>query len=294
MILLWTVKLWGSPVVDPVRPHLNALDSRGRLDWADYRDDFLISQSAEITEISPAELIKRLKLQRLKTKVGVDTVPIPKQVITGDQLEGLQNCSIEKCAFKLHLDSEIKPLIQSKNRVKTFSGFVEDRLRAYLRDKKLKGYENRLDNVPYVKKAFQLSKFLKSRYPKSYEYLMGDLWTNKQKTNGPKEKYFRAEGIYITGDKMQPIFRLSENLEFDENGYLNVEAHIYTNHFFDSSIRVYEIFPWPADTKKAVYVVTDLMEVDELKKSELIRTLFKTKMEEAIAEFRKSEMKELR
>jgi hypothetical protein len=123
---------------------------------------------------------------------------------------------------------------------------------------------------------------------------MGDLWANKAKPEGPKSKYVRSEIIHITGDKSQPIYRLSEDMEFEEKGYLNIEIHVYTNHFFDSSIRIAEVFAWPPDPNKAVYVVTDLMEVDELKKSDLIRALFKTRMEETISEFRKSEMKELR
>ncbi|MFM8270422.1 MAG: hypothetical protein ACKN9V_09570 [Pseudomonadota bacterium] len=310
MILLWSWKLWAGVSLDSSRPYLDALDSKGRMDWADYQEDFLISQSAEITEVPQAEIIRRIKDQRAKTKLGVETrfgqaphyrtdfafesIPLPKSVISHSQLEGLQKCNLEKCAFKLHSDSEIRLLVQSKNKVSLFSQFVGERLKAYLGEKKLKGYENRLDNVPYVKKAFRLATFLKSRYPKSYGYLMGDFWANQKKPEGPKSNYIRAEGIYVTGDKAQPIYRLSENLEFEENGYLNVEVHIYTNHFFDSSIRIYEVFPWPKDPKKAVYVVTDLMEVDELKKSDLIRTLFKSPMEEAIAEFRKSEMKELR
>jgi len=292
------LKLWAGVSLDPSRPYLNSLDSRGRLDWADYQEDFLISQSAEVTEIPAAEIIKRIQNQRFKRKIkppfSFDSFPIPKEVITGDQLEGLQNCTIEKCAFKLQLDSEIKPLLQSKNRVKLFSQFVGQRLNEYLNEKKLRGYENRIDNVPYVKKAFRLTKFLKSRYPKSYEYLMGDLWANKTTPEGPKNKYVRSESIHITGDKSQPIYRLSENMEFEEKGYLNIEIHVYTNHFFDSSIRIAEVFAWPPDPNKAVYVVTDLMEVDELKKSDLIRTLFKPRMEETISEFRKSEMKELR
>jgi hypothetical protein len=295
---MFGLKLWAGVSLDPSRPHLNSLDSRGRLDWADYQEDFLISQSAEVTEVPVAEIIKRIQNQRFKTKLNPpfpgDSFPVPNEVITGDQLEGLQTCTLEKCAFKLQLDSEIKPLLRTKNRTKLFAQFVGQRLNEYLNEKKLKGYENRIDNVPYVKKAFQLTKFLKSRYPKSYEYLMGDLWANKAKPEGPKNKYVRAEIIHITGDKTQPIYRLSEDMEFDERGYLNIEIHVYTNHFFDSSIRIAEVFAWPPDPKKAVYVVTDLMEVDELKKSDLIRTLFKTTMEEAISAFRKSEMKELR
>lgn len=298
LILIFGLKLWASVVLDPSRPHLDSLESRGRVHWADYQDDFLISQSAELTEVPPAEVIKRIQQQRFRTKLEppfpFDSFSLPKEVISGDQLEGLQICNLEKCAFKLQLDSEIVPLVRSKNRVKLFSQFVGQRLKDYLNEKKLKGYEKRIDNIPYVKKAFHLAKFLKSRYPKSYEYLTGDLWANKVTPEGPKNKYVRAEIIHITGDKSQPIYRLSEDMEFEERGYLNIEIHVYTNHFFDSSIRIAEVFSWPLDPKKAVYMVTDIMEVDELKKSDLIRTLFKTRMEETISEFRKSEMKELR
>jgi len=300
LILALGLKLFAGVSLDKTRPHLDALDSRGRMDWADYQDDFLISQSAELSDLPQAEIIRRLRNQHSKTRLEIppnfsfESFPVPQSVISGEQLEGLQSCTLEKCAFKLHTDSETAPLVKAKNKQVLFSRFIGQRLKAYLGEKKLKGYEKRLDNTPYVKKAFQLTKFLKGRYPNSFSYLMGDFWGGRPRPEGSKKNYVRSEVIQIIGDKMQPIFRLSENLEFEEQGYLNIEIHIYTNHFFDSSIRIFEVFPWPMDPKKSVYVVTDLMEVDELKKSDLIRTLFKTKMEEAIAEFRKTEMRELR
>ncbi len=300
----------GGVRLDPARPHLNALDSRGRLDWADFKEDFIISQSAEVTEVPPKEVIARLGKQHEKTKLGVQTLfgktppypsafkfeefSLPELALTGKQLQGLLECQIKKCSFKLEQESEIAPLVESKNRAKTLNELIRKRLKDYLAEKKLKGYESRTDNIPFIKKALRLSGFLKSRYPKTYSYLETEFWKNSKTTDSPLQSYIRAEVIQMAGEKAQPVFRLSENLEFNERGYLNVEIPIYTNHFFDSSLRIFEVFDWPPDPQKAVYVVTDLIEVDELKKSRLIRNLFKTPMEEAVAEFRKSEMKELR
>lgn len=299
-MMLGSFSLQAGVQLDPSRPHLNALDSRGRLDWADYREDFLISQSAEVSDSSVEELIKKIHSQhqktllQLPTKFNFEEWALPKMVVSGDQLEGLLECSREKCAFKLHATSEILPLLKSTDRVNTFSRQVGARLKNYLSEKKLLGYESRDDNVPFVKKALRTSGFLKSRYPKTFEYLQGDFWKNQQNFSNRKNAYLRAEVIHITGDKMQPVYRLVENIEFEEKGYVNLEVHIYTNHFFDCSIRIFEVFPWPPDPKKSVYVVTDIMEIDELKKSALIRNLFKSRMEEAISSFRKSEMKDLR
>lgn len=287
---------------DPSRSHLGALDSRGRMDWADFQDDFLISQSAEISDFSSTDLIKRLKNQHSKSLLNWDSLAaknfenleFPQTVVSGEQLKGLNECNLEKCSFKLQRETETALLIKSKDRVKAFKELVVQRLKAFAHSKAVKGYEQRMDNIPYFKKAFRLSRFLKTRYPLSYEYLESDFWKNIPHKKGPSGSYYRAELVHITADKLQPVYRLSHHLEFEEKGYLNVELHLYTNHFFDSSIRIFEIFPYPGNPQKSIYIVTDLMEIDELKKSNLIRKLFQTPMEEAISEFRKSEMKELR
>lgn len=296
--------------LDPARTYLNALDSRGRMDWADFKEDFIISQSAEVTEVPQKEVIARLGKQHEKTKLSVKTLfgktpaysssfkfedfSLPELVLTGKQLQGLLECQLQKCSFKLQQETEIVPITQSKNRAETLNELIRKRLKDYISEKKLMGYESRTDNVPFIKKAFRLSGFLKTRYPKTFSYLETDFWKNAKTADSPVQNYIRAEVIQMAGEKAQPVFRLTENLEFNEKGYLNIEIPIYTNHFFDSSLRIFEVFDWPPDSKKAVYVVTDLIEVDELKKSRLIRNLFKTPMEEAVAEFRKSEMKELR
>jgi len=300
---------WAGVRLDPSRPHLDSLDSRGRLDWADFQGDFILSQSAEVTEVPAREVIERLKAQHKKTQIpfrtmfgnkqggnsiDVSAFSLPTEVVSGDQLKGLLSCSVEKCSFKLHTASETLPLTQSAKRTDFLREIVAQRLKAYLIEKQLKGYESRADNIPYVKKYLQLSGFLKTRYPKTYQYFQKAFWENRKGATGPIQSYVRSEVINMAGEKSQPIYRLTENIEFNENGYLNIEIPIYTNHFFDSSFRVFEVFDWPADRQKGVYVVTDIIEVDELKKSELIKKLFKNRMEEAVEQFRKSEMKELR
>jgi len=284
--------------VDKSRPHLDALESRGRLDWTDYQGDFLVSQSAEITETPFSEVIKRLKDQQKKTAIsfgkGLPQIPTPSALEEGEQLKALRECSVEKCNIKLHTESEVKTLVKEKDKISFYRGILNQRLRDYLKDKKLKGYESRENNTPVFKAQLETLRFIKARYPKTYSFLMGDFWKNVDPSKLLKGSFFRTELIRLTGEKAQPVFRISHNLEFEENGFLMVELHLYTNHFFDSSLRVFEVFPWGPDPQKAVYIVTEVMEVDELKKSTLIRNLLKTPMEEAICEKRKSEMKELR
>lgn len=292
----------GGVKLDLNRKHLDSLDSRGRLDWTDYQQDVLLSQSAEVSDVSQLELIERLRKQHGKTKIDFklsdpqfsENFPLPQPVIKGDQLKGLQDCNLEKCAFKFHTATETEQIIRAKDRVKELKTLMALRLKEYETSKKLKGYEDRLDNIPYFKKAIRLGGFLRARYPKSYRCLESNFWTPGARCETLKNSYFRSEVVHITGDKMQPVYRLTHNVEFEESGYLNVEVHIYTNHFFDFSVRLFEVFGWPLDSKKSVYVVTDMLEIDELKKSELIRKLFKSRMEEAVSEFRKTEMKELR
>lgn len=302
-LLAWSSA--GSVVLDPSRPHLNSLESKGRLDWDDYQSDFIISQSAEITDVPAGELIERLRNQHAPTRLGfslsskLDSVQFaqknfPQKVTEGDQLKALQSCSKEKCDVKLQLDSEVLPLLKTPHRLKTYAGLLENRLKNYISQRELKGYEKRKDNQPYAKKALSLTRFMKSKYPKTFQYLQNDFWKKKSSPTSSKSDYFRSELIQMVGERSQPVFRIAHNLEFQESGYLNIEFHLYTNHFMDSSLRIFEIFPWPKEPQKSVYIVTDLVEIDELKKSALIRKLFESRMEEALADFRKSEMKALR
>jgi len=284
--------------IDKTRPHLNSLESRGRLDWADYQGDFLISQSAEITEIPASEVIKRLRAQHEKTKIpflqGKLQFTLPASLFEGDQLKALMDCGLEKCNVKLHTESEVKKLLGQKDKTKTYRVILEQRIENYLQGRKLKGYESREDNLPFFKRALDTIRFLKAKHPKTYRHLTGDFWNGSSAYSLANQKYLRTELIRLTGEKAQPVFRITDNVEFQENGFLMVEVHIYTNHFFDSSLRLFEVFPWSPDPQKAVFIVTDIMEVDELKKSALIRNLLKSPMEEAVCEYRKSEMKELR
>ncbi len=284
--------------LDKTRPHLNSLESRGRLDWADYQGDFLISQSAEITENPAAEVIKRLKAQHEKTKIPLakdkPQFSLPPLLMEGGQLKALSDCNLEKCDVKLQKESEIKNLLSQKEKTRTYRLLLEQRIESYLKDRKLKGYEAREDNVPFFKKALDTTRFLKARYPNTYKHVLGDFWRSPKPYSLAKQNYLRTELIRLTGEKAQPVFRITDNVEFNENGFIMVEVHLYTNHFFDSSLRLLEVFPWELDPQKAVFIVTDVMEVDELKKSALIRNLLKSPMEEAICEYRKSEMKELR
>lgn len=284
--------------VDKTRPHLDSLESRGRLDWADYQGDFLISQSAEITENPATEVIKRLKAQHNRTKIpstqAGPQLSLPPSLVEGDQLRALTECSLEKCNVKLHSESEVKSLLKAKEKAPAFRDILESRIDSYSQGRKLKGYEAREDNIPFFRKALESVRFFKVKYPKTYKHLLGGFWNGPAPYAQAKQNYLRTELIRLTGEKAQPVFRISDNVEFQENGFVMVEVHIYTNHFFDSSLRLFEVFPWGPDPKKAVFIVTDIMEVDELKKSALIRNLLKSPMEEAICEYRKSEMKELR
>lgn len=305
LLFFATGSSWGGNTLDPSRPHLNSLESKGRMDWDDYQNDFIISQSAEITDVPAGELIERIRNQHTPSKLPFSLASkpdairfslkdLPPKVSQGDQLKALKLCSKDKCDVKLHLETEVLPLQKAKNRISLYAELLETRIKNYTSQRKLKGYEKRADNQPYAKRALTLTRFMKSKYPKTFQFLMDDFWNKKASKAEPKSDYFRSEVIQMVGERSQPVFRITHNLEFQESGYVNIEFHLYTNHFMDSSLRIFEVFPWPKEPQKSVYIVTDLVEIDELKKSTLIRKLFKSRMEEAIASFRKSEMKALR
>ena len=68
--------------------------------------------------------------------------------------------------------------------------------------------------------------------------------------------------------------------EFKEgNTHLFFEIHIYTNHHFDSSARVYEVFPVKSKKGRSALVITDVMEIDTLKISGVVRFLYTGKMD---------------
>jgi len=298
--LFFTLSSKATFVVDPARPHLDSLESKGRMDWEDYQDDFIISQSAEITDFPASELIERLRKHHASTQMKLLPNPrfsvssLPQKLTQGDQLKALKTCSKEKCDVKLHYESEVLPLLKSSDRISFYASLIEKRIHNYSSKRELKGYEKRLDNNLYARKALELSRFLKSKYPKTFHLLLDDFWKKRSSSVGPQNDYFRSELIQLVGERSQPVFRITHNTEFQESGYLNIEFHLYTNHFMDSSLRIFEIFPWQKDNRKSVFIVTDLVEVDELKKSAFIQKLITSRIEEALADFRKSEMKALR
>ena len=104
----------------------------------------------------------------------------------------------------------------------------------------------------------------------------------------------QTEFVLIAPDQMQPILRLSEDMEFEESGkILFLELPIYTNHYFDSSLSFYQVMKSQKKPSETVVIMTDVMEIDELKKSALIRTLFKGKMVKAISQYQETLLSEL-
>lgn len=293
--------------LDPSRPQFDSLANRGRIQWDDYKDDIIISQSAEIIDATPAELITRLrnfhKETTLPARASYSKVGKPVSELTVAEIGHLDKafdeddaaeCTLERCAYKFNEKAETSRLIAAKDRVAEAKHLVLLRLTRFAKTRALLGYEKRDDNIPLAKKSLRLCSFISQRYPKALAFMERHFWKPDSKpTFIPENSYYRSETFAGKG-KMQAVFRMTENLEFSENGYLNIELHLYTNHYFDSSLRVYEVFDWPADKKKSVLVVTDFAEIDELKKSNMIRTLFKSRMEEALASFRTEDIKKLR
>lgn len=264
----------------------------------DYLDPFLVTKTSKKIKISPdgAFSLVKTSLRNGLLEIGgtfssageaIDSYKpekykLPPGFYEESQLEALNSCSQEKCLMKLNSSLEIPHLAKAKNKNEVYQQIVFNRLRVFIKAKQLIGYENRKSNEAAVKKMISLLANLK-KTPQTLRFLKGDFWSGSDGKSSSVESWLRQEIVNIAPDQMQPILRLSEIFQFTElERKMFLEVHVYTNHYFDSSLRFYEIAPVNKNSKECELTVIDIMEIDELKKTALIRAMFKGKMVKAV------------
>lgn len=277
--------------------------------WDDYSDPFLIVRTAQkynkSVDALAAMIRDKLKANQLplKTKHSsegiaiesflIDQYRLPKELSEEQQEEAIRECNKEKCQMKLKTYPEVLQLSKAKNKKETYRELLFNRIKNYLSKQELLGYENRKSNRTYVTRMVDLIPTLKTS-PKTLDYLKIALFKESPDLVQPKNSWLRQEMVVIAPDQMQPILRISEDMEFQESGkVIFFELPIYTNHYFDSSISCLEIMSSKNKPNEGVLVYTDVMEIDELKKSALIRTLFMGKMVKAITQYQESFLADL-
>lgn len=229
-------------------------------------------------------------LPSLTTKEQVD---FPAVSFQEKQLEGIQKCTKEYCAVKLLTESEKNRMEGAKDKAALYKDFIIERLKAYIKEGNLVGYEERAENLETMKLAFPFLPFLSARYPKTTAFVQNRFFGKKTTGSDETFKYsmLRMEVMNMKNDKMQPVLRFSDAMEFEENKTkLIFEPQIYTNHFFDSSMRFFEVMSFPDPEYQSLIIMTDVMEVDELKKSGIIRALFKGSMVKGIEKYQSEEI----
>jgi hypothetical protein len=145
-----------------------------------------------------------------------------------------------------------------------------------------------------VKSLFESSSALSERYPDIVRYFGEGFAAKKALPKGFTGSFLREEALLFGLSRLQPILRISEEFMFERGASrLFVELHVYTDHYFDSSARFFEVLP-PADGEKGSRVaVTDIMEIDELTKSGLVRFLYRDTMASAVADFQAQELESI-
>jgi hypothetical protein len=256
----------------------------------EYVEPYLVTKTSRTFKESAnnisAKLRNKLKSGMLKLDLSKsDAYHLPKEIFEESQLEGIEKCSLDKCLMKLNAELEIPLLVRSKNRKETFRALIFDRIKNYINKQALLGYEDRKNNNAQVPKMLDIMSSL-GESPATLNYLKA-IQTKKlvQKVE-PIESWLRQEMVVIAPDHMQPILRVSEDREFVEGDKrLFFELPIYTDHYFDSSATLYEISPSKKSPQESILAITDVMEIDELKKTALIRAMFKGKMVQAVTKY---------
>lgn len=296
LLLLIPGILFGAdtPSIDKTREYLDDLKDNPQVKEDNYEYPYLTVTTARLYE-SPHEMMTtRLQKQLQSIKTEVTNPELPKVFTTGEQLTAVEECNVKKCNVKLVLAEEAKKLSEAKKdaRLKLYQQMVDERFTAYFKSGLLKGYEDRENNDSSVIDIAKGQEFLKFRYPGITQFLVNKDWKNRDKIKkGTMGAYLTDETVVIAPDKLQPIWRLGEMFEFNEGGSdVFVHLHVYTNHYFDSSLTFFEVIPLGT---KSIVIVTDVLEVDELKKSGFIRALFKGKMVDAVSLAQETLLKKL-
>jgi hypothetical protein len=282
-------------------PSLEALSVGEISSWDDYVDPFLIVRTAQkykLTVESASKSVReklksnQINLKTLFSKEGtpienfkIERYRLPKEISEEKQEEAIKECNHEKCLMKLKTNPEVIGLSKSKNKKEFYRQLLYQRIKKYIGSRELLGYEDRKSNEPYIPKMLNLIPTL-NQSPGSKDYLISKFWKDPHGKGQPVDSWLRQEMVVIAPDQMQPILRILEDFEFRESGnVLFFELPIYTNHYFDSSISFYEVVANKKKPSESMVVFTDVMEIDELKKSALIRTLLKGKMVKAISQY---------
>lgn len=306
LIILWFSLLASiGPVVlaasEESLPNFQKASSDEVLSWDDYATPFLITQSHRKYSIAAKEIESQIRARLKSGQINVKTLfskeglspekfsleqyNLPKEISEEKQIEAIKTCTVENCLMKLRRQSEASQLQKSKNKFETYRRLIFERINGFLVQREIPGYEDRKNNEPYFSKMVDLIPTL-AKTPITQNYLRNGFFKNPQAKGHPIDSWIRQEMVTIAPDEMQPILRVSEESEFHENEETSFfEAHIYTNHYFDSSLVLYEVVTNPKNRKESMVVVTDVMEIDELKKSAVIRTLFKGKMVKAVVQY---------
>lgn len=287
--------------IDSNRPFLDKLRSRDSVRYTDFIYPFLLAQTGAAADVPAQEMAGKLRAFLEKGKLslashfssvkGTPSIELPDLVRTGKQLEGIQECKEDKCQMKLHTQREKKAMEASLDKLKTFNELLDKRLENYHKKRELLGYEDREDDREYVKKMLQEFPFFSSRYPEISKFFAEDFWKGEGPAKGFVSTMMKQEVVNLAPDRMQPIWRVAELFEFKVGGgWVFFEVHVYSNHYLDSSVRIFEVFPLE---KRSLLIMTDIMEIDELTKSGLIRMLYKGKMEEAVIEAQAQDIKSI-
>ena len=298
--------------VDPSRPFLDHLLKRNHVNSGNYIFPYLITETASVMPFDRDETLRRLNAYWKKTalpfrghfsKSGIplnsgteSKFTLPVAAVSGDQLDGIQKCSAKYCKMKLNTEHEKTLMESAKGKAVEYRSLVLARLRRYLVFNELWGYEGTFQNQDSVNAMIQDLPFLASHYPLSSSYLEKGFWAKAAPiSTGPLDSLLREEVVSMNLNPLQPILRLVEDLHFKESGRdLFFEIHIYTDHYFDASCRTYEILPWGKDKKQSVLIVSDVMNIDELAKSNFVRMLYSGKMQNAVSDYQDEEISRLK
>ncbi|MBI4406221.1 MAG: hypothetical protein HY537_18825 [Deltaproteobacteria bacterium] len=311
--LLTVLAVWGSISLGGdnyfTQVELAKLSGKNFVDSREYIEPFVIVQTATTATSSLADQKVRLKQYFQESLLPVRAhfsqagaqakrpeaihIELPIVLTTGKEVSGIRSCNSEKCLQKLRDDEKL--IVQkAEDRVEAFRKIVVDRLQAYLLKKEYRGYEERKSNVEHIKTMIGLLPSLKESYPKCVKFFSGDFWGTTVRETAPLESFLRMEVIRIWPERLSPVMRITEVFEFEgPKGTLFFELPIYTNHYFDSSIRMVELIAGSASSKPSI-VMTDIMEIDELKKSGLIRFLYTGQMQQAIALYQQDELAKIK
>jgi hypothetical protein len=305
--LFISLRLVPAAEVFPGRAYLEKLGKpeHRQIQFDDYKEPYLTCVTARHKKVPVQELTasvrdylkrKSLSFRGRFSKTGssvidTKTLPLPEVSTTGRQLEEVEKCNREYCGVKLNTAEEKSIVEKAPDKLAAFHRLLIERVRSYLKDGTLLGYEERKDNASTLKEMIERTGFFSQVYPECAKFFSTPKGEIKNNLCRPVDSFVAEDLVQLSGsDKLKPVLRLGEFFEIPqkEGGVLFVEVIIYTNHFFDSSLRLIEALSM-GDQNSAV-ILTDVVDIDELKKSSVIRFLYKGKMAAAVTEYQVEEL----